>query len=172
MFCSKCGQQNNDEAKFCSKCGAVLSSSQPYQQPVNQPYQQPVSQPVVASDNSKLFNILSYIGILWLFGLLINPEKQKPDVRFHVGQGILLSIVNFGLTIIGLILAAIFRTIFRSYSMFGYSYGVSAIGRILIGFTWIAVFGAVIALMVLGIINAAKGIKKPLPIIGRYAFYK
>jgi len=27
MFCPKCGQQNPDEAKFCGKCGAVVSAA-------------------------------------------------------------------------------------------------------------------------------------------------
>ncbi|MCR5328567.1 MAG: DUF4870 domain-containing protein [Saccharofermentans sp.] len=42
--------------------------------------------------NAKLFSILSYIGILWLLGLLIAPEKTSPFVRNHVNNGIVLSI--------------------------------------------------------------------------------
>ncbi|MCR4702547.1 MAG: hypothetical protein K5665_02665 [Saccharofermentans sp.] len=43
--------------------------------------------------NAKLFSILAYIGLLWLLGLLISPEKTSPFVRSHVNNGILLSIV-------------------------------------------------------------------------------
>ena len=42
--------------------------------------------------NAKLFSILAYIGLLWLLGLLISPEKTSPFVRNHVNNGIVLSI--------------------------------------------------------------------------------
>lgn len=42
--------------------------------------------------NAKTFSILAYIGVLWLLGLLISPEKTSPFVRNHVNNGILLSI--------------------------------------------------------------------------------
>ncbi len=42
--------------------------------------------------NAKLFSILSYVGVLWLLGLLITPEKTSPFVRNHVNNGIVLCI--------------------------------------------------------------------------------
>ena len=42
--------------------------------------------------NAKTFSILAYIGLLWLLGLLISPEKTSPFVRSHVNNGIVLSI--------------------------------------------------------------------------------
>ena len=42
--------------------------------------------------NAKLFSILAYIGLLWLLGLLISPEKTSPFVRSHVNNGIVLCI--------------------------------------------------------------------------------
>ncbi|MBR2550995.1 MAG: hypothetical protein IKE92_13450 [Clostridiales bacterium] len=44
------------------------------------------------TSNSKLFAILSYVGLLWLLGLLISPEKTSPFVRNHVNNGIVLCI--------------------------------------------------------------------------------
>ena len=44
--------------------------------------------------NAKLFSILSYVGILWLLGLLISPEKTSPFVRSHVNNGIIISIME------------------------------------------------------------------------------
>ena len=38
--------------------------------------------------NAKLYGILAYIGILWLVGMFVQPEKDDPFVRFHVNQGI------------------------------------------------------------------------------------
>lgn len=46
------------------------------------------------SSNAKLFSILSYVGILWLLGLLISPEKTSPFVRSHVNNGIIISIME------------------------------------------------------------------------------
>ena len=56
--------------------------------------------------NAKLFSILSYVGVLWLLGLLISPEKNSPYVRSHVNNGIVICI--FGLIpIVGYIWAII-----------------------------------------------------------------
>ena len=45
------------------------------------------------SNNTKLFSILAYIGILWLIGLLC--DKDNETVKFHVNQGIWLTILSF-----------------------------------------------------------------------------
>ena len=44
--------------------------------------------------NANLFSILSYVGIFWLLGLLISPEKTSPFVRSHVNNGIIISIME------------------------------------------------------------------------------
>jgi len=41
--------------------------------------------------NDKLYAILAYICPLWIIGLLVE-EKDHPLVRFHVNQGIVLTI--------------------------------------------------------------------------------
>ena len=46
--------------------------------------------------NAKTFSILAYIGLLWLLGLLISPEKTSPFVRNHVNNGITLTIFGGG----------------------------------------------------------------------------
>ena len=38
-FCTKCGKQLNDGAKFCTSCGNVIGDAQPATQPVAQPAQ-------------------------------------------------------------------------------------------------------------------------------------
>ena len=91
-------------------------------------------------NNNKLYNILSYLGILWLVGLI--AAKDEPDVRFHVNQGIVLTI--------GWFVAAL-------------------LSFILIGFLLDVVL-TVFAIM--GIINAAKGEQKELPLIGKIKILK
>ena len=47
-YCSKCGNQIADNARFCGRCGAPSpdSARPPVNQPVNQPVYQPMTQPV------------------------------------------------------------------------------------------------------------------------------
>lgn len=98
------------------------------------------------SDNTVLFSVLSYIGILWLIGLL--ADKENAAVRFHVNQGILLTI----LSLVSSVLAVI-----------------PIVGAILSGVLGIVGF----VLMILGILNAVKKEQKPLPLIGNlYTFVK
>lgn len=40
---------------------------------------------------NKMYCLLSYIYIFWIVGLL--SERKDPKVRFHVNQGIILSVV-------------------------------------------------------------------------------
>ncbi len=56
-----------------------------------------------SSGNAKLYAILSYFGILWLLGLLIEPEKNDPYVKNHVNNGIILCIAGVASGIIGVI---------------------------------------------------------------------
>ncbi len=51
MFCPNCGQNNLDEAQFCTSCGTALNQqSAPQQQAPQQPvYQQPVYQQPAAN---------------------------------------------------------------------------------------------------------------------------
>ena len=43
MYCTKCGKQNEDNAKFCVACGEKLDGTQgqstAYQMGINMPYQ-------------------------------------------------------------------------------------------------------------------------------------
>lgn len=182
MFCTKCGKEVT-EGVVCS-CQQVQQTSQqvPPQEPQSESQQVPPQaqqsqqawQPPSAAtptDNRKLFCILSYVGVLWLFGLLMAPEKNDPRVRFNVGQGILLTIVSVAINIVVWILQAIVGAIFRTQTW----YGVSVISGVGIAINWIiglAGFGAIIALAVMSIVNVCKGKETYLPIIGKYAFYK
>jgi len=41
---------------------------------------------------AKLFAIISYLGLFWVLGLCIEPEKNDPYVRNHVNNGIVISL--------------------------------------------------------------------------------
>jgi len=121
--------------------------------------------------DTKLYQILSYVGILWIIGLLV-PEKEEKDLKFHVGQGIILTIAwtasSFAVSLIN---SLVIHNIFQTTAYFGYS-TVSGFGLFLYGLLSFAVAIAFIILTILGIVNANSGQKKELPIIGKYAFYK
>ena len=124
------------------------------QQPYNQQfYGQPPAYPYSATptDNTKVFSVLSYIGILWLVGLI--AERENPKVKFHVNQGIVLTIFSAALSIAVSILSAILIAI-------------SPVLFVISSLLWFVDSVVIIVWMVLGIINASKGINKPLPLIG------
>lgn len=99
-------------------------------------------------NNNKLYNVLSYLN-LWLIGLLVAPNDQ--DVKFHVNQGIILTI--------GWVAAGILSFILAFIPILGW----------ILAFA-IYVFIGVLAIM--GIINAAKGVQKELPLIGKIKILK
>ncbi len=153
-FCSNCGQQLPENATICPNCGT--SSAQQTQQAAPQT-EQPKAQPAPAVPQGKDFTanfdpkdiqdnkvmaVLAYLSWLILIPLLVSPAKDSPYVRFHVNQGLILFIATF---ISGLL-------------------SVVCIGAI----TGIICF----VLMILGIVNAAQGKAKELPIIGKFRIIK
>ena len=107
---------------------------------------------------NKLFHILSYIPPLFLISLFI-PEKDNPTVRFHCGQGMLLTIVSAACSVIT-------RTL-------GFTLGWIPFVGAIVSYLFSAFSGiAILVLMIIGIVNAANDKTEPLPLIGKYAFYR
>lgn len=127
-------------------------------------------------DNIKVYKILSYIGLLWLVGLLV-PEKENKDLKFHVGQGIILTISVVVLYLVvtlfnNLVIANIFTT---EATLWGVDLGykvTSGFGLFLMAILNFAVVVIAILYMLIGIKNATDNNHKELPFIGKYAFYK
>lgn len=112
---------------------------QPEQQAAQpQPEQQAQSADQTDIENNKIMGILAYI--FFLIPLL--AAKESKFARYHTNQGLVLFLSVVGVYVVGGILPLV--------------------GILLI------VLGklAFLVLMVLGIINAAKGEMKPLPVIG------
>ena len=100
---------------------------------------------------------MSYFSVLWLLGLLIDPDN--PKVRFHVNQGILLSIFSGAYSLVMTVLNAMFT--FLPF-MYIFTALLSVLGGV-----------AVFALMVWGVVNAAQDKEEPLPVFGTlYTFIK
>jgi len=141
-FCGKCGAQLNDGAKFCPSCGAPTGSEQAQQQTYQQPQQQAYAPVQSDAQQNKVMGILAYLS--WLVIVPWIAAKESPFARYHTNQGLVLAIVEIAWWILSAILTAIATA--------AYSLGFLAVIGVI---SWI-----------LGIVNAAKGEMKPLPIIG------
>lgn len=96
--------------------------------------------------NNKLMCILCYLGILWLIPMLTDA-KNDATVKFHINQGIVLTLFAIALSIV------------TPIPVIGWIVG-------LVGWVACAVF------FIMGIINASKLEQKELPIIGKIKIYK
>jgi uncharacterized membrane protein len=120
----------------------------------------------VNEKNIKLYSILAYIGILWIVGCLVK-EKNDKKLRFHVGQGMLITLLNIAVTAVNRIViynvftntTVVFGTAVKTVSSTGY-----AIASLL--------SLAPLVFMIIGIVNAANNKEQELPLIGQLAFYK
>ena len=115
-----------------------------------------VVDPKDAQDN-KVMGILAYLGILVLVPIL--AAKESPFARFHANQGLVLIIAVIALSICTAILGAILGFISLTLGIIVYLLNLA------VSLGWL-VFA------ILGIINAAKGEMKELPIIGKYKILK
>ncbi|MFS0862372.1 hypothetical protein AB3M96_06680 [Fredinandcohnia sp. 179-A 10B2 NHS] len=89
--------------------------------------------------------ILAYI----IFFLPLLAARESTFAMYHANQGLLLFLLAVGINIVGTIIPFIGWMI------------ILPLGNLL-----------VLALAILGIINAAKGDEKPLPILGKYRLIK
>lgn len=187
-FCKQCGNQLDDAARFCNACGTAC----------DQPTGQPASgQPTAGGDffdntinkfknlnntpdetaahhptdiqNNKVMGIFAYIGLLVFIPAF--AVKNSPFAKFHANQGLNLLILEGAYGVVQFILTLLLRAVFplRYTSLFVVSRGaVYGIFSGLLSLLWLVPLG----LMVLGIINAATGKAKELPVIGKIKLLK
>jgi uncharacterized membrane protein len=112
------------------------------------------------AEDGKVCAILSYllVGIIWYFA----DDKMRKNnfAKFHAKQGLILLIVSIILSIAVSILSAIFTPL-----LFMGGLGIIWI----ISIIWYAVSLVLFVLWLIGIIAAATGKEKSLPIIGGFA---
>jgi uncharacterized membrane protein len=100
-------------------------------------------------DKNKIFAVLAYLGLLFLVPLLAAPQSKF--ARYHTNQGVVLFLATVVCCVGGAILSFI-----------------PFVGCII----WPVVMGGAFVLMIMGIINAAGGHCKPLPLIGQFKLIK
>ena len=104
-------------------------------------------------NQNKVMAVLAYFGILFLVPLL--AAKESKFAQFHANQGIVLCILWIAIGILNFILSMILRN-------------ASWISSILCSLLYL-VCGI---LAIIGIVNAAQGKAKELPIIGKIKILK
>lgn len=174
-YCGKCGAQVQDGVKFCQGCGAAVETkvenNAQQAQPASQPPQNDFSQKIQNLNNTadttaefdaqditsnKAMAILAYFGPLVLIPIF--AAKQSKFARYHSNQGLVLLIASILYGIAYSILSSIILAIsWRLYFI------VSIIGLVSIVITVLAI---------IGIINAATGKAKELPLIGKFKILK
>lgn len=175
LICEKCGTKVDEGVKFCPEC------ANPIETPVSQQQAQQ-AQPVENKNDftaklsalnntadttadfdkadieqNKIMGILSYLSWLVLIPIFAAPNSKF--ARFHANQGLVLAIVEVAWWVATIIINIILYAI--SWRL-GYIIG-TILGLVNIVF---------IVLLFLGIINAANGKAKELPIIGKYKILK
>lgn len=109
-------------------------------------------------DGNKIMAVLSYFGFLVLVPIL--AAKESAYARFHANQGLVLFIVEIAVGIVSSILSFILTAILGGF------------GALLTGIISGVLSLAMLVLAILGIVNAATGKAKKLPVVGNFTILK
>lgn len=197
-FCKNCGKELADGVQFCANCGTPVAAQpqqaepvtaqpqqaepvqQTYQQapPVQQGYQQapPVQQVQTAPPTDDVaanrgIAWLAYLGPLFLVPMF--ARKFSKYCQFHVKQGIALCAACIAYAIATALLLLIIGLIFpgQTYTLYYYTYhvnsGVYNVFSVIFNLGYI--FFTVMS--IIGIVNAATGKEKKLPLISAIKFF-
>jgi len=153
MFCPKCGTENPDEAKFCSKCGAGMGG-------VATPGNDKAGADAESSTgmSANVAGLLSYVAG-WITGIVfVVLEKKSTFVKFHAWQ----SLMTFGvLTVAQIVFAGILTAIgFASFSP-----GLILFASVISTIIWILTVILWIVLMIM----AGTGKMWKVPLAGNWA---
>jgi len=154
-FCGKCGAEMQDATKFCSSCGAEINAGTAVNTEQQQPgfgeeqsykYEPPIApgapsqEDIRDAQDNKTMAIVAYL--LFFIPLLTGDYKKSAFLKFHTNQGTVLFVAAVALSVV-----------------------TGAISFVI--WAWpIILFCAILVIAITGIINAANGVMKPLPIIG------
>ncbi len=149
-YCRNCGAQKADNAPHCPNCGAADPAGQARAFVNNMSNTSDYTHQMDPRDISenKAMAIFAYLSWLILIPIFAAPKSRF--ARFHVNQALPLVVVSFILSLLGGILTFLLWPI-----------GILC---------WLADI-AVCVLIILGIINAAQGRAKELPITGHLRFF-
>lgn len=166
ITCKHCGNSMEDNANFCSNCGAAAGTDAPAVQTDSIDVGELETDAQDISAN-KGMAALSYLGILVLIPWFAAPNSKF--ARFHAKQGILLCIAD----IVYLLLSFLLNLI--KITQVTYLWGFPIEIETTPWYITLIVFLIgipLIVLTVIGIINAVKGKTKKLPVLGKIELKK
>ena len=185
-FCANCGNGNDDDSKFCRKCGHVFGSAggdtiigQPPPAPVSMdaaamsaintqatssvPRETPLPEPRASDTGTtslqpNIAHFLCYVA-LWVTGIIfLIIEKKDRATHFHAWQ----SIITFGgISIITMLMSLMF-------AMVGAVHWLSVSWFLLSALSTIVYVGTVVLWIVL-MVKAFQGDDYQLPVVGAIA---
>jgi uncharacterized membrane protein len=152
MFCSKCGTENPEGAKFCSKCGAGLG--------VVATPTEGAAKPEAESSTGMTANVAGLLCYVagWITGIIfVVLEKKSKFVKFHAWQ----SIITFGaLTVVQIILS-----ILGAIAVSLFSFGLWNFAHVLGIIVWVIL----VALWIVLVLFAYQGKMWKVPLAGNWA---
>lgn len=158
MFCTKCGAEVSAEAKFCPNCGASTDAPEEYLADkvaaLNDTPDTTADYDREDINKNRAMAILAYIGPLVFIPMF--AAKNSKFARFHVNQGFMLFLVWASLSV----LSTFFNLIYLPRFLY-----------VLIQLSLWAVSIPATVINVIGIVNAARGKAKELPIIGKIRIF-
>ena len=156
-FCKNCGKPLNEGDAFCPNCGAAVDPVRAEARRVKQAVSEIGDTPDTTEsydpydiEANKGLSTLCYLSILLLIPWLMRPDS--PYIKFHLNRGLVLF---FGT----LVCAAFLRLVKILFPL---------LSDILTGLLALAAA----ALIIIGLVNAASGKARELPLIGRVRLYK
>ena len=185
-FCSKCGTEIAEGVAFCPNCGTPTAApAQPAapEAPVEKaaPAENFAGKVAALNDTpdvtgtmdaadinaNKGISVLSYIGPLVFVPLF--ARKNSPYAQYHAKQGFNLFVVDVAVWIVTTLLGLIKVT--KTKEIWGIPYEVRTTPWFISLIGWVLSI-IICVLAIIGIVNAAKGKAKELPIIGKFKFWK
>lgn len=171
-FCSKCGKEIPEDAKFCVDCGASVDENKTTGvkfDDVKEKFENFNNTADTTNefstqdiDDNKIFAVLAYFGILVLIPIF--AAKDSKFAKFHSNQGLVLWLSSIIISVAMGIITGILGTIFLFIGL-GFLTAILGLLSAAVGIT-------VLAFAVIGIVNAATGKAKELPVIGKFRLIK
>jgi uncharacterized membrane protein len=159
-FCRNCGAQLADGSAFCSGCGsstATTTTSTSMPTTAGAPAPAPLATTTTSAPmTSNVAGALSYIVIVGIVFLIIDPYKRDRFVRFHAFQAIFFTVAVIIVFIVLGILAS--GTLFLSGAMFTLMWGLYLLFRLAVFVCWVFL-----------VFKAYNNEKFKLPVIGDIA---
>ena len=166
MYCKNCGKEVLETEKFCPFCGAALEEKDSFESAketakntfneFNDTDEHTVEFEEQDIADNKVLSLFAYLGILILVPVF--GAKNSRYAKFHISQGVNLIIADLVVSAVSGILGA--------------TLGSVAILGTIINVAIAALSLVLVILTIIGIVNAATGKAKELPIIGSWKIVK